>query len=362
MCAKAAVASRSAASLQSVRCSRKYRVHHTRIGAFKRSGRPLKALFSIVLVLLSPGALAGWQEQTEAIMGTRVHVEFFADSQSGTDVLMSGVMREMHRIDHAFSPYKPDSELSQLNSRAGKDWVVVSDEMMDLLTKAHQIAELSEGAFDVTYASVGRYYDYREGKVPDAETIQAAVQAIDYRYVERDRRGSRVKYGHPRVYIDLGGIARGHAVDRAIDILVRAGITQASVSAGGDSRIVGDCGGEPWTVGIQHPRKTEEVSALLPLTDTAVSTSGDYERYFEKDGVRYHHILDPNTGKSARGSWSVTVLGPDATFTDALSTSVFVLGSTKGLELINRLPGVDAIIIDPYGQLLFSDDLTDIAN
>ena len=295
-------------------------------------------------------------------MGTRIHVEFFVEDDARADMLLTKVMQEMHRIDHAFSPYKQDSELSKLNARAAEEWVVVSDELMDLLTKSHQISQLSDGAFDITYASVGRYYDYRAGTAPDSRTIQAAVQAIDYRYIERDLEQMRVRYRHKDVYIDLGGIAKGHAVDRAIEILTAAGIDQASVAAGGDSRIVGDRGGEPWTVGIQHPRNADEVSALLPLVDTAVSTSGDYERFFEIDGIRYHHILDPGTGRSAQGAWSVTVLGPDTTFTDALSTSVFVLGADKGLELINRLPGIDAIVIDSKGNLLFSDDLADMTD
>jgi thiamine biosynthesis lipoprotein len=157
--------------------------------------------------------------------------------------------------------------------------------------------------------------------------------------------------------VDLGGIAKGHAVDRCIAILVQAGITDASVAAGGDSRIVGDRNGHPWTVGIRHPRRENEMSAVLPLVDTAISTSGDYERFFERDGIRYHHILDPQTGRSAAGAWSVTILGPDATTTDALSTSVFVLGVERGLSLIDRLPGVDAIVIDPQGQLRYSEGL-----
>ena len=191
--------------------------------------------------------------------------------------------------------------------------------------------------------------------------VAKAVQGINYRYVEQDPHSRRVRYSRPEVYVALGGIAKGYAVDRGIALLQQAGVAHASVSAGGDSRIVGDRLGQPWSVGIQHPRAQDKMSAVLPLVDTAVSTSGDYERYFEEDGVRYHHILDPNTGRSATGAWSVTILGPDATFTDALSTSVFVLGPKRGLALIDRLPGIDAIIIDPQGQLLFSADLMELS-
>ena len=304
---------------------------------------------------------AEWHQDTQPIMGTRVHVEFYSEDVQLGARLLDEVMAEMHRIDHAFSSYKGDSELSAVNRDAPVGWVKVSDEMMDLLVKAHQVSELTGGAFDITYASVGRYYDFRKGKAPDAQTLQEAVHAIDYRYVERDMAGMRVRFKHPQVYIALGGIAKGHAVDRGIEILQRAGITQASVAAGGDSRIIGDRRGKPWTVGIRHPRQEDKVSAVLPLEDTAVSTSGDYERYFERDGVRYHHILDPATGRSADGAWSVTILGPEATLTDALSTSVFVLGPARGLALIDQLPGIDAIIIDPDGQLLFSAELSELA-
>ncbi len=319
----------------------------------------LFGIFCLCPTLASEPVYAQWYQDTQSIMGTQVQVEVYVRDQNiDARDLMAQVMSEMHRIDHAFSSFKQDSELSRLNAQASLGWVDVSDEMLDLLTKSAQISQLSSGAFDITYASVGRYYDYRAAKVPDSATIQLAVQSINYRYVVIDAEASRVRFNHKDVYVDLGGIAKGHAVDRGIQILQAAGVTQASVSAGGDSRIIGDRGGKPWTVGIKHPRKENEMSALLPLIDTAVSTSGDYERYFEKNGIRYHHILDPKTGRSAHGSWSVTILGPQAVFSDALSTAVFVLGPVKGLALINKMPGIDAIIIDPQGRLLYSDDLS----
>lgn len=317
-------------------------------------------LIAIVLWGCPIWVTAGWHIDTQPIMGTRVHVEFFIDDDSRGPGLLESVMDEMHRIDRAFSSFKEDSELSKVNRQAVLGWVEVSDELLGLITKAHQVSVLTDGAFDITYASVGRYYDYREGKTPDPQTMQRAVKAIDYRYIDRDLENSRVRFQRPEVYIALGGIAKGHAVDRAIALLQRAGVSHASVAAGGDSRIIGDRRGKPWTVGIQHPREADKMSAVLPLVDTAVSTSGDYERFFERDGVRYHHILDPSTGRSATGSWSVTILGPEATLTDALSTSVFVLGPERGLKLVNSLPGIDAIIIDPQGRLLFSDELSEM--
>lgn len=328
---------------------------------FNRCRRLAYACLLGSLLVGAEGAWAQWYERTDAAMGTRIHIEFFTTDAAAAQDWMTQAMAEMHRVDHAYSPYKPSSELSRLNRDAPAGWVAVSDEMLDLLTKSRQISELTDGAFDITYASVGRYYDYRAGSLPDDETVVAALNAIDYRYVEIDTRAQRVRFKHPQVYIDLGGIAKGHAVDRAVEILMAAGIEHLSVAAGGDSRIVGDRRGTPWTVGIKHPRRENAMSAVLPLVDTAVSTSGDYERYFEKDGVRYHHILDPATGRSAQDAWSVTILGPQSTFTDALSTSVFVLGPDRGLALVDRLPGVDAIIIDPKGELRFSAELQELS-
>lgn len=314
-------------------------------------------LAAALLMLLGQGAAADWYDETQAIMGTRVRAEIWHTDPAAAAAALAAVMAEMHRIDAAFSPYKEDSELSRVNRQAARGWTTVSGELFELLTRSRRMSELTGGAFDVTYASVGRYYDYRAGRRPDDEHIRQALEAIDYRYVELDPDGRRVRYAHPEVYVDLGGIAKGYAVDRAIALLREAGVGQASVSAGGDSYILGDRRGEPWTVGIRDPRNEEGMVAVLPLLDTAVSTSGDYERFFEQDGVRYHHILDPATGRSARGSWSVTILGPDTTFTDALSTSVFVLGPERGLALIDRLPGIDAIIIDAEGRLRYSAEL-----
>ncbi len=312
-------------------------------------------------VLLLPGvSYAQWYSDTQPIMGTRVHAEVWHEDAHVAARVLSDVMQEMRRIEAVYSPQIENSELSRLNRDAPGGWVRASDEMLDLLAKSRQMSELTGGAFDITFASVGRYYDYREGRRPDSAKIDSRLEAIDYRYVELDFNKRRVRFAHPGVYVDLGGIAKGYAVDRCIGIIRASGIEQASVAAGGDSRILGDRRGEPWTVGVRDPRDASAMVAVLPLTDTAVSTSGDYERFFIEDGVRYHHILDPATGDSARESWSVTILGPETTYTDALSTSVFVLGPLAGMQLIDRLDGIDAIVIDKTGNLLYSSDLAEL--
>ena len=307
-----------------------------------------------LLCQVSNGA---WVSDSQAIMGTHVAVELWADEPAEGERLIRSVMDEMRRVEARFSPYDPGSELSRMNRGAPHGDVAVTPEMVLLLDRSRQVSELTGGAFDVTYASVGRYYDYREGEKPNASVVDESLAAIDYRHVQVDRERGLVRYAHPAVYVDLGGIAKGYAVDRSIAILDRAGVQHASVEAGGDSRILGDRRGRPWTIGVRDPRRESVMVALLPLIDTAVSTSGDYERFFEADGVRYHHILDPASGDSARKVRSVTILGPDATFTDALSTSVFVMGVEAGLALVDGLTSIDAIIVDGQGRLHYSADL-----
>lgn len=317
----------------------------------------MKTLALLSCLLLSQSLWAAWFSDERPIMGTRVAVQLEASEAAEGQAAIAAVMAEMRRIEARFSPMRDDSELSALNANAARAAVVVSPEMYSLLERAQAVSELSEGAFDLTFASVGRYYDYRKGDKPDAEKLAALKSAIDYRKLQLDKAARSVRFLHPAIYLDLGGIAKGYAVDQAIALLREHGITNAVVSAGGDSRAIGRRNGKAWTVGIQDPRKPDAMAVVMPLEDSAFSTSGDYERYFVEGGVRYHHIIDPDTGDSARELRSVTVLAEDATTSDALSTTVFVLGRQKGLAFINRLPGIDAILIDQNGHLHYSSGL-----
>jgi len=166
-----------------------------------------------------------------------------------------------------------------------------------------------------------------------------------------------VRFEHPGMRIDLGGIGKGYAVDRGIDILKARGIQHAVVTAGGDTRIIGDHMGRPWVVAIQHPDDPTKVVTRIPLSDSAMSTSGDYERFFDEGGVRYHHIIDPHTGHSASKVRSATILAPTATQTDGMSKTAFVLGAEKALEIINKMPEYDAVFVLPDGKVLYSNGL-----
>ncbi|TNF38630.1 MAG: FAD:protein FMN transferase, partial [Gammaproteobacteria bacterium] len=174
---------------------------------------------------------------------------------------------------------------------------------------------------------------------------------------ELNDRDKSIRFARQGVKIDLGGIAKGYAVDNGIDILKRCGIRNGMVSAGGDSRILGDRNGWPWMLGVRHPRQKDQVVVKLPLNDAAVSTSGDYERFFIEDGVRYHHIIQPKTGQSVSGTWSATVIGDKAVMTDALSTALFVMNLQDALALVEKLKNIDAIIIDDKGVMHYSSGL-----
>lgn len=319
--------------------------------------RRLAALSTLALLAAGSPAGADWHRDARDIMGTRITVEFWIEPGMNAPRCGDAVMAEMRRIDAAMSPFRDDSELSRVNREAADRPVPVSAELFDLLERARQISVLSGGAFDVTFASVGYLYDYRQRRQPSEKEISRRLDRIDYRLIELDPQARTVRFAKPGVRIDLGGIAKGHAVDRGIRILRDCGVRSGLVTAGGDSRILGDRHRRPWMIGIRDPRQRDHVVVALPLSDTAVSTSGDYERFFIANGERVHHIIHPGTGRSARGVRSATVLGPDATTTDALSTTVFVLGTQRGLALIDRLPGIDAVLIDANGRLQYSSGL-----
>ena len=266
-------------------------------------------------------------------------------------------MNEMHRIDHLMSPYKPESELSRINRDAAHQAVPVCAEMFNLIARSIWFSQLSSGAFDITYASAGHLYDYRERIKPTDAALAQACKAIGYQNLLLDRQAQTIRFARDGVRIDLGGFAKGHAVDNGAAILARRGIRNAIVTAGGDSHVLGDRRGRPWTIAIADPRRPGEVVAVLPLEDVAVSTSGDYERYFEADGVRFHHVIDPRTGKSPDSIHSVTILANDGLTSEALSKCLFVMGVEHGMRLIESQPEVDAVVVDAAGALHFSSGL-----
>ena len=311
-----------------------------------------------VLLLLPLSAMAEWYRESRDMMGTRVSVELWAESSEQGDRAIFDAMAAMAEVNRLMNPWDEKSELSEVNREAATRPVALSPWVFDVINSALAYSRLSQGAFDVSFAAAGQYYDYREGVAPDSAELAAALPSIDYRALILDAETRSLHFSRNGVRVDLGGIAKGFAVDRAIEALQRHAVQSAVVSAGGDSRILGNLGERPRTIGIRHPRNAGEFAVMIPLEDTAISTSGDYERFFiTADGQRVHHILDPATGQSADALQSASVLAPLAVDSDALSTTVFVLGVEAGLALINRLPEVDAIVIDAAGKLHYSQGL-----
>jgi thiamine biosynthesis lipoprotein len=311
----------------------------------------------IALLFAAAPARAEWFFREEAIMGTRVAVELWSEDAALATRAMEAVIAEMRRTDELMSTYKPESQLSAVNAHAFEGPVEVDPEIIEVVTRSFDFSRMSAGAFDVTYASVGYLYDYRARQRPSGEQVTAALPAVDYRQVQVDSKRNTIRFLRPGMRIDLGGIAKGYAVDRSIEILRELGIEHAMVNAGGDTRLLGDRRGKPWIVGVRDPRNEGRMVTRLPLENEAISTSGDYERYFEEDGVRYHHILVPGTGKSPDAVRSATVIGANATRTDGLTKTVFILGVERGMEFIRRQGDVEAVIVDRDGQVFYSAGL-----
>lgn len=311
----------------------------------------------ICLVFFMQGANAKWFEYQQIIMGTQTAVELFASKQSRAKQCSDAVFSELKRIDALMSPYIKKSELAKINRLAADQPVKISQELFDLIQSSIEFSILTHGAFDITYASVGYLYDYRNKHHPSTKQIQQHLTGISYKNILLNKPQLSISFSHKNTKIDLGGIAKGYAVDNSIKILKTCGIQNALVSAGGDSRILGNKNGRPWVMGVQHPRDKSKIVARIALSDEAISTSGDYQRFFIEGKKRYHHILKPSTGLPADDSWSVSVLAKKSLTTDALSTALFVMGTKKAMALVNSLENTEAIVIDAHGKMFYSHGL-----
>ncbi len=317
-------------------------------------------LISLPIVPLN--LFAEWQSEDAAIMGTTIRVELWHEDKNIRKQAISSALGVMEDVNQLMSPYIESSQLSQVNKNAHLNPVKVNKELFDVIQRSIEVSTLSDGAFDITYASVGHLFNYRKKIKPSESELEEASAFIDFNNIEMDEDNRTISFTKPGVKIDLGGIAKGYAVDLAILKVQKLGIQHALVSAGGDTRILGDRLGRPWIVGIRDPKNPKDVIVKMPLVNEALSTSGDYERFFIEDGVRYHHIIHPATGKSAKEVRSVSIIGKDSTTTDALSTTVFVLGVEKGLKLLNSMYEIEGVIIDQQGQLFYSEGLQSLAN
>lgn len=294
------------------------------------------------------------------VMGTDLEITVSIADKTSAEKAFDAVIKEMVRIEQVMSEWRENTLVSQINRNAGIRAVVVNDELFNVISAALQVSELSGGAFDISWAGMREIWRFEKGKerVPSDQEIKDKITLVDYREIELNREKKTVFLRKKGMSIGLGGIAKGYAVDMAMQALVNSGIKDAIVKAGGDMRIQGTEDGKPWEIGIQHPRNRDKLIARLKLSNISISTSGDYERFFIKDGVLYHHIIDPKTGYPAKECSSVTIIGPDTMTTDALSTAVFVLGPEKGMKLIRSLNGIEGIIADGTGKIYTSPGIS----
>ncbi len=288
---------------------------------------------------------------TEEIMATPVTVLAERDIAARAAEIVFGIFRE---VDSVMSEWRTDSPLSAINRAAGDQPVQVPTELHTLIRRGIEIGELSDGAFDITWAALWGLWDFKADTphIPTKHEIQHSIQLIDYRRIVIDEELATVYLPQPGMLIGLGGIAKGYALDRCAEALRARGIGDFLISAGGQVLASGGRDDRSWRVGIRDPRGgIDDYFAHIELTDTSIASSGDYERYFMLDGVRYHHILDPRTGRPARGLRSATVVCEDATLADALSTALIVLGTERALALSEQLDNVEAVLVDDAGHV-----------
>ncbi|MBI5379500.1 MAG: FAD:protein FMN transferase [Nitrospirae bacterium] len=290
--------------------------------------------------------------RTQYLMGTLVTVTLVAPSEEEAAAAFEDAFQELRRLDQMLTTFDSGSEVNRVNAAAGKRPVPVSPELIAVMEEALAVARLTEGAFDPTVGPLTALWGFEQAEpaVPAESAITAARRLVNYRDVILDRAKGTIFLKRAGMRLDLGGIGKGYAAARVAHLLRERGFPGGIVAAAGDLQIFGRKGDRPWRIGIQHPRDRNRLLGSLMATDQAISTSGDYERYFERGGQRYHHLLDPKTGRPARDCQSVTVVTAEGSRADALATGLFVLGPERAKALLRRLPGVEAILMDAQGK------------
>jgi FAD:protein FMN transferase len=298
-------------------------------------------------------------KRTQLHMGTLVSITAVGRTHDVANEAITAGFQEVKRLEQMLSTWIPDSELSKVNAAAGKSAVRVSLETMALVRKSLQVAEMTEGAFNIAIGpAVDAWNISAEPRLPATGELDELKPLVDLQKVHMDAWERTIQLQQPGMRIDVGGIGKGYAADQAVTVMKKSGAVAGVVALSGDIKTFGRLpGGGAFPVGIQHPRKDGEILAEIDLQDEAISTAGDYERFFDKDGVRYHHILDPHTLQPARGCQSVSVIAKEGVWADGLDTGIFVLGAERGMELVEQLEDVEAIIVDREGRVLISSGL-----
>lgn len=292
-------------------------------------------------------------------MGTLVSITAVARDRDAAQAAIETGFHEIKRLEQLLSTWIQTSELSLVNAAAGREPVVVGLETVELVLRSLEMAALTEGGFNIAVGPAVEAWSVTERqRIPSEAERQALEPLVDWTTIQVNRRARTMFLPQPGMRIDVGGIGKGYAADRAVEVMKRAGAQGGVVALSGDIKTFGDLPGmNGFPVGIRHPRQEGALVATIDLKNEAISTAGDYERYFERDGIRYHHILDPVSLAPARKCQSVTVIAAEGTVADGLDTGIFVLGPEKGMALVERLPDVEAVIIDDQGRMTVSSGL-----
>ena len=310
-----------------------------------------------------PAPAAALVERAKVSMGSELRLSAWTADEPLAVSAFDEVFDEFDRLEDLMSVWRAGSDVVRLNAAAGVDAVRVSPETREVLHLARQISEMTGGKFDITFGALSDLWKFdhdQDNTVPDPAEVRKRLALVDYRAVEVNDRDGTAFIAREGMRVHLGGIGKGYAVDRSVAILRRRGLTDFMIQAGGDLYVSGRHGARPWRVAIRDPRgPAEQVFATLDLSNSTFSTSGDYERAFLKDGRRYHHIIDPDTGEPARGCRSVTLVTERAVVADALAKGVFILGPAGGMALIEQVPGVEGVIVSDKNEVLVSSGLRD---
>jgi len=284
------------------------------------------------------------------LMGNHFELTVVSDSESWANERIEAGIAEIQRIERLLTTFSDDSETNQVNQNAGIMPVEVSRETFELVERSIRISGITQGAFDITYGSIDKRlwnFDEKMTSLPDKVTAKKMVRLIDYRNVILDREKSTIYLKEKGMRIGFGGIGKGYAAERAREVMKGLGVNSGIVNASGDLCAWGyQPDGQPWTVGIVNPNEKKEIFSWLSITDMAVATSGNYEKYAMIDGKKYSHTIDPRTGLPVSGIKSVTIITTNAEIADAMATPVMIMGIYTGLDLINQMKNIEAIIID----------------
>ena len=323
----------------------------------------MKTIIGLFLLSLLVGGCQGGPhlvKRSQMLMGTVVFVTAVAGDELTAQKAAKAGLDEIRRLEDLMSTWIPTSELSQVNAAAGKHPVPVSHENMEVLKASIRMATLTEGGFNIAVGpAVAAWNVSQEGRIPSLAELKALRPFISLENVTLDEKAGTVFLKRVGMKIDVGGIGKGYAADLVVDVMQKAGATAGVVALSGDIKTFGRMPDQDQFVfGIQHPRKEQgQILGHIALENEAVSTAGDYQRFIMKDGIRYHHILDPTTLQPARGCQSVTVLAKDGIMADGLDTGIFVMGPKKGMALIEALPDVEGVIVNAQGELMISSGL-----